>query len=142
VKYSRELDRRVYVTAAKSLPNFPRREEAEDDNQVAAPTESRTPHWHRAQNRSHKSADGRVATEAAWLHLKGRSTKEKTVSFFGFWVSRGVEVPIMVVFRGAIGGFVAMGKRLMLAVDSLNSQLRRTYKTGHFFGESVSQPSH
>jgi hypothetical protein len=37
------------VTAARSLPNFPRKGRAEDDYQVAAPTESRTPHWHRAK---------------------------------------------------------------------------------------------
>jgi len=35
------------------------------DNQVAAPAETRTPNLHRAkQNRSTKSADGRVATVA------------------------------------------------------------------------------
>jgi len=39
--------------------------EREVENQVAAPTETRTPNWHRAnQNRSSKSADGRVATVA------------------------------------------------------------------------------
>src|SRR5260370_3836356 len=37
----------------------------EVDNQVAAPAATRTPNWHRAkQNRSSKSADGRVATAA------------------------------------------------------------------------------
>jgi hypothetical protein len=38
------------------------------ENQVAAPTETRTPNWHRAkQNRSPKSADGRVASVATRL---------------------------------------------------------------------------
>ena len=39
--------------------------EREVDNQVAAPTETRTPNLHRVnKNRSSKSADGRVATVA------------------------------------------------------------------------------
>jgi len=39
--------------------------EPEVENQVAAPAETRTPNLHRAkQNRSSKSADGRVATVA------------------------------------------------------------------------------
>ena len=39
--------------------------ETEVHNQVAAPAETRTPNWNRAkQNRSSKSADGRVATVA------------------------------------------------------------------------------
>jgi len=37
------------------------------DKQVAAPAETRTPNLHRAKNRSHKSADGRVATVATRL---------------------------------------------------------------------------
>jgi hypothetical protein len=37
------------VTAAKSSPNFSVKDEVEDDNQVAAPTATRTPHWHRAK---------------------------------------------------------------------------------------------
>jgi hypothetical protein len=55
--------------------------EAEDDYQVAAPTESRIPNLHRAKNRSQKSADGR-ATEAAWLNGKKRRrthVKSKTL---------------------------------------------------------------
>jgi len=40
---------------------------AEVDYQVAAPAEMRTPNLHRAKNRSPKSADGRMATEAARL---------------------------------------------------------------------------
>jgi len=35
------------------LAQLLRKEEAEDAYQVAAPTESRTPHWHRAKN-AHK----------------------------------------------------------------------------------------
>jgi hypothetical protein len=37
------------VTAARSSPNFSIEDEVEDDYQVAAPTETRTPHWHRAK---------------------------------------------------------------------------------------------
>ncbi len=37
------------------------------DKQVAALAETRTPNLHRAKNRSHKSADGRVATVATRL---------------------------------------------------------------------------
>jgi len=45
---------------------------------VAAPTGSRTPNWHRAKNRSHKSADGRVATEAAWPNgQRGKAKREQ-----------------------------------------------------------------
>src|ERR1019366_8167430 len=40
---------------------------AKVDYQVAAPAELRTPNLHRAKNRSPKSADGRMATEAARL---------------------------------------------------------------------------
>jgi hypothetical protein len=36
------------VTATKSWPNFPSKEGSKVDNQVAAPTESRTPTLHRA----------------------------------------------------------------------------------------------
>src|SRR5580700_10848972 len=43
---------------------------AEVDYQVAAPAEMRTPNLHRAKNRSTKSADGRMATEAARLERK------------------------------------------------------------------------
>src|ERR1700694_1439701 len=43
---------------------------AEVDYQVAAPSETRTPNLHRANNRSKKSADGRMATEAARLKRK------------------------------------------------------------------------
>jgi len=42
----------------------------EVDYQVAAPAETSTPNWHRATNRSQKSADGRKATEAARLKRK------------------------------------------------------------------------
>ena len=43
-----ELNRREQVTAPKSWPNFRRETRAKVDNQVAAPTESRTPNWQRA----------------------------------------------------------------------------------------------
>ena len=46
---------------------------------MAAPTESRTPNLHRAKIAQHKSADGRVATEAAWLRAKDPLRKSKTV---------------------------------------------------------------
>jgi hypothetical protein len=75
-----ERDRRDQVTATNSWPNFPTRDGSKVDYQIAAPTESRTPNLHRATNRSTKSADGRVATEAAWLngnHLKKETIKKK-----------------------------------------------------------------
>src|SRR5258708_5015474 len=43
-----ELDRRDQVTATNSWPNFPFKEGSKADNQVAAPTESSTPNFHRA----------------------------------------------------------------------------------------------
>ena len=46
------------MTAANSQTLF-RAREAEVDSQLAPPAESRTPNWHRAKNRSTKSADGR-----------------------------------------------------------------------------------
>src|ERR1700745_486597 len=75
-----ELDRRDQVTATKSWPSFLRKGGTEVDYQVAAPTESSTPNLHRANNRSTKSADGRVVTEAAWLngnHLEKETKKKK-----------------------------------------------------------------
>jgi hypothetical protein len=61
-----ELDRRDQVTATNSWPSSLRKEGTEVDTQVAAPNESST-HLAPSDNRSTKSADGRVATEAAWL---------------------------------------------------------------------------
>ena len=56
------------MTASNAWPNFYFQNGRKVDNQVAAPAETRTPNWHRAkQNRSSKSADGRVATGPARL---------------------------------------------------------------------------
>jgi hypothetical protein len=49
--------------------------EAKVDSQVAAPAETRTPNWHRANNRSSTSADGRMAAEAD--RLKRQKTRRK-----------------------------------------------------------------
>jgi hypothetical protein len=49
----------------------------EVDYQVAAPAEMRTPNLHRANNRSTKSADGRMATEAARLKRKNPQGKKE-----------------------------------------------------------------
>jgi hypothetical protein len=49
----------------------------EVDSQVAAPTETRTPNWHRAKIRSQKSADGRMATGAAWLNRNRLTERRK-----------------------------------------------------------------
>src|ERR1700676_2360929 len=68
-----ELNRRDQVTAAKSWPSFHRKTGAKVDYQVAAPTETSTPNLHRATIAQQKSADGRVATGAAWL--KGRNSQ-------------------------------------------------------------------
>src|SRR6266852_6041663 len=53
---------------------------AKVDYQVAAPAELRTPNLHRAKIAQPKSADGRMATEAAWLEdkeLTGRKKKNR-----------------------------------------------------------------
>jgi hypothetical protein len=50
---------------------------AEVDYQVAAPAERRTPNLHRANNRSQKSADGRMATEAARLKRKNPLVRKR-----------------------------------------------------------------
>jgi hypothetical protein len=51
-----------------------RKRATEVDYQVAAPTETSTPNLHRATSLT-KSADGRVATEAAWFN--GNNWKKK-----------------------------------------------------------------
>ncbi len=51
---------------------------AEVDNQVAAPAETRTPSLHRAIIAQQKSADGRMATEAARLKRKKKPQGGKT----------------------------------------------------------------
>ena len=50
---------------------------------MAAPTETRTPNWHRANNRSLKSADGRMAAEAARLG-KVRTKPKLFLTLTGF----------------------------------------------------------
>jgi len=60
-----EAQSRVPVSASNARPNFSLRTEAQVDNQVAAPAETRTPNLHGANHRSLKSADGRVATVVA-----------------------------------------------------------------------------
>ena len=75
-----ELDRRDQVTATKSWPSFLRKGGTEVDYQVAAPTESEYTQLAPSDNRSTKSADGRVVTEAAWLngnHLEKETKKKK-----------------------------------------------------------------
>jgi hypothetical protein len=52
--------------------------EAEVDNQVAASAETRTPNWHRARVAQQKSADGRMATEAARLNARNPQGRRKT----------------------------------------------------------------
>jgi hypothetical protein len=68
-----ELNRRDQVTAPNSWPSFHRKTGAKVDTQVAAPTETSTPNLHRATIAQQTSADGRVATGAAWL--KGRNSQ-------------------------------------------------------------------
>jgi hypothetical protein len=50
---------------------------AEVDYQVAAPAEMRTPNLHRAKIAQQKSADGRMATEAARLKRKNPTGRKK-----------------------------------------------------------------
>jgi hypothetical protein len=74
-----ELNRRVQVTATKSWPNsYVVGMGAEVDSQVAAPAELRTPNLHRANHRSQKSADGRMATEAEGLQIRPLDGNGKT----------------------------------------------------------------
>src|ERR1019366_2629976 len=73
-----ELNRRVQVTATKSWgPTLTESVGREVDSQVAAPTETRTPTKHRAKNRSQKSANGRMATGAAWLNGNRLTDRKK-----------------------------------------------------------------
>src|SRR5258707_15780596 len=66
-----DIIRRVQVTATKSWgPTLTESVGREVDSQVAAPTETRTPNLHRAKIAQQRSADGRMATEAA--RLKGK----------------------------------------------------------------------
>jgi hypothetical protein len=50
---------------------------AEVDYPVAAPAELRTPNLHRAKIAQQKSADGRMATEAARLRCKKNTGRKK-----------------------------------------------------------------
>src|SRR5580700_879506 len=52
--------------------------EAKVDSQAAAPAETRTPNWHRANHRSSKSADGRMAAEAEGLPIRPLDGNHKT----------------------------------------------------------------
>ena len=52
--------------------------EAKVDYQVAAPAELRTPNLHRANHRSQKSADGRMAAEAEGLPIRPLDGNDKT----------------------------------------------------------------
>src|ERR1700721_4755027 len=73
-----ELDRQVQVTAAKSWSPTPTAKgRTEDANQVAAPTESRTPTYHRA-NIAHKEGgwkDGDRGGLAEWKQTKRKKKK-------------------------------------------------------------------
>jgi hypothetical protein len=51
--------------------------ELQGDNQMAAPAEPRTPNMHRANDRSHKSADGSMATVATRQEKKTCPTRDK-----------------------------------------------------------------
>jgi hypothetical protein len=75
-----ELDRRDQVTATKSWPNFPSREGNRGRLSGSSTYCIKYTHLAPSDNRSTKSADGRVATEAAWLNgdnLKKETTKKR-----------------------------------------------------------------
>jgi hypothetical protein len=61
----------------KSWTSFLRKGETEVANQVAAPTENEYTQLAPSDNRSTKSADGRVATGAAWLMAGTHREEEK-----------------------------------------------------------------
>jgi hypothetical protein len=74
-----ERNRRVQVTAGQVRAQLlSKRMGAEVDSQVAAPTETRTPNWHRANYRSQTSADGRMAAEADRFDQDHSTTKSNT----------------------------------------------------------------
>jgi hypothetical protein len=67
---------------------------AEVDYQVAAPAETGTPNLHRATIAQPTSADGRMATEAAWLKDKEpKRVKNKTVLTLAGLLMEGVDSP-------------------------------------------------
>jgi hypothetical protein len=66
------------VTANNSCPELSLKGKEEVDSQVAAPAEMSNTQLAPSENRSHQSADGRVATEAAWLKPKTKDSDRKT----------------------------------------------------------------
>jgi hypothetical protein len=74
---------------------------AKVDNQVAAPAETRTPTWHRATIAQEKSADGRMATEAARLKCKEpQGGKRKTSLTRTGLLMEGVRLPLLEPIAG------------------------------------------
>src|SRR5260370_14403495 len=73
--------------------------EAKVDSQVAAPAETRTPNWHRANHRSDKSADGRMAAEADRFdedHSTSRGNYKTDLTLTGLLMERvGSHVVVM-----------------------------------------------
>jgi hypothetical protein len=63
-----ELDRRDQATATKSWPNSPSRKGRRGRFPGSSTYWVKYTHLAPSDNRSTKSADGRVATEAAWLN--------------------------------------------------------------------------
>src|SRR4030095_1340562 len=75
-----ELDRRDQVTATRSWPNFPSRKGNRGRLSGSSASSSEYTQLAPSDKRSTKSADGRVATEAAWLNgnnLKKKKTKKR-----------------------------------------------------------------
>src|SRR5258708_39842828 len=74
-----ELNRRDQVTAAKSWPSSLRKEGNRGRLSGSSTYWIGNTHHAPSENRSTKSADGRMATEAAWLECKeSTGRKEKT----------------------------------------------------------------
>src|SRR5258708_35576361 len=76
---------------------------AEVDYQVAAPAEMRTPNLHRANHRSQKRADGRMATEAARLKRKEPTGRKTGLTLTGLLMEgRGQSYQHQLVLFGAV----------------------------------------
>jgi hypothetical protein len=81
-------------------------EGSEVDNQIAAPAETGTPNWHRAIIAQTKSADGRMATEAAWP--KGKQSMQ---------VKATILIPIGLLMEGLESDFPTLLRILAPVIE-------------------------
>ena len=114
------------MTAPKSWPNSCRREMgAEVDYQVAAPAEMRTPNLHRANHRSQKSADGRMATEAARLKRKEPTGRKTGLTLTGLLMEgRGQSSQHQIVLFGSLSLRMQRSPAIAVQVPSNRHQIK------------------